>query len=100
MPFERLIPRPFTVGAIQIYAPTTSGVYGISNASEWIYVGETDNIQDALLGHLHDLGTPLMKRQPSGFVFEVCAGAHRSARQERLALEYVPTCHRTSSRFS
>jgi hypothetical protein len=77
-----------------------SGVYGISNASEWIYVGEADNIHDALLGHLHDAGTPLMKHQPSGFVFEVCEGAHRSARQERLVLEYGPSCHRSSPRPS
>jgi hypothetical protein len=55
MPFEQITPRPLTSGAIQIYAPDSSGVYGVSNALEWIYVGETDNIQDALLGHLHDV---------------------------------------------
>jgi hypothetical protein len=98
MSFERLIPRPFTSGAIQMYAPLTSGVYGISNASEWIYVGEADNIQDALLEHLHDVDTSLMKRQPTGFVFEVCDGGRRTARLDRLVLEYEPICNRVSSR--
>lgn len=98
MPFEQLTPRPFKPGAVRTFAPVASGVYGISNALEWIYIGETDNIQSALLGHLQDLYTSLMKRQPTGFVFEVCDGARRSARQDRLVLEYEPTCNRHSSR--
>jgi hypothetical protein len=97
MPFEQLTPRRFTSGSIQTYAPSASGVYGISNAQEWIYIGETDNIQSALLDHLQYLYTSLMKRQPTGFVFEVCDGAHRSARQDRLVLEYEPACNRDGS---
>jgi hypothetical protein len=94
MPFEQLTPRPFTSGAVQLYAPAASGVYGISNAREWIYIGETDNIRGALLGHLHDLYASLMKHQPTGFVFEVCDGARRPSRQDRLVLEYEPACNR------
>jgi len=94
MPFEQLTPRPFSSGAIQTYAPLSSGVYGISNSQEWIYIGETDNIRDALTGHLQDLTTSLMKRQPTGFVFEVCGGGSRSVRQDRLVLEYGPICNR------
>jgi hypothetical protein len=52
MPFDQFIPRPLTPVAVHTYAPTESGVYGISNAREWIYIGETDDIQNALLGHL------------------------------------------------
>jgi hypothetical protein len=97
MPFDQVTPRRFTSGSIQTYAPAASGVYGISNAREWIYIGQTDNIQVALLDHLQYLYTSLMKRQPTGFVFEVCDGAHRSARQDRLVLEYEPTCNRDGS---
>jgi hypothetical protein len=79
-----------------MYAPTSSGVYGISNAREWIYIGESDNIRGALLGHLKDLYAALMKRQPTGFVFEVCDGTRRTARQDRLVLEYEPACNRTA----
>lgn len=49
MPFEQLTPRPFTPSSVRIYSPIASGVYGISNAREWIYVGEAGNIQRALL---------------------------------------------------
>jgi hypothetical protein len=100
MPFEQITPRPFTSGAIQNYAPATTGLYGISNAREWIYIGETDNIRVALLGHLQDLNSSLMKRQPTGFVFEVCSTGNRFARQDRLRLEYEPTCNRHSSRYA
>src|SRR6266704_1351761 len=100
MPFEQLIPRPLNLIDVHAYAPATSGVYGISNAREWIYIGETDNIQGALLDHLQQLGTSLMKRQPTGFVFEVCDGLRRQDRQDRLVLEYEPTCNRRSSRPS
>jgi hypothetical protein len=100
VPFEKLIPHPFAAGAIQMYAPPAEGVYGISNAREWVYIGQADNIQSALLGHLRDVQASLMKREPTGFVFEVCNGTVRSARQDRLILEYGPTCNRTAARRS
>jgi len=100
MPFEQLVPRPLSLVAVHAYAPATSGVYGISNAREWIYIGEADNIQGDLLAHLQQRGSSLMKRQPTGFVFEVCDGVRRPARQDRLVLEYEPTCNRRLSRNS
>jgi len=98
MPFEQFTPRRFTSGNIQAYAPARAGVYGISNASEWIYISETEDIQGALLAHLQDFGALLMQRRPTGFVFEVCDGTSRSARQDRLVLEYAPTCNGHSRR--
>jgi hypothetical protein len=97
MPFNQIIPLPFTSRTVGSHAPVASGVYGISNAREWIYIGETDNIQGALFHHLQDLYASLMKRQPTGFVFEICDGARRPARQDRLVLEYEPVCNRSSS---
>ena len=49
MPFNQFTPRNFTNDAVLTYAPVMSGVYGISNAHEWIYIGESDNIQNSLL---------------------------------------------------
>jgi hypothetical protein len=66
-----------------------SGVYGISNAREWIYIGSTDNIHAELLSRLEE-GGGLGERQPTGFVFEVCDRAARPARQDRLVREYRP----------
>ncbi len=92
MPFDQPFPRSFTAASVREHAPPLSGVYGISNADEWIYIGETDNIQDALLGHLRGMNTALLKRQPTGFVFEICDRAKRPGRQNRLVFEYAPTC--------
>jgi|SRR5579871_1722296 len=93
MPFDQFTPRPLTERAVHTYAPAVSGVYGISNAREWIYIGETENLRGTLLTHLQESDTSLMRRHPTGFVFEVCEREQRPARQDRLVLEYEPTCN-------
>jgi hypothetical protein len=98
MPFDRFFPRPFLVGAIEAYAPNESGVYGISNAAEWIFIGESDDIRGALLNHSQEHDTALMRRHPTGFVFEVCDRTRRAARQDRLVTEYGPKCNGQSAR--
>ncbi len=98
MPFDQLIPRPFTANGIRMYAPSASGLYGISNSREWIYIGEADDIQGALLAQLADLHTALMRSAPTGFIFEVCPSAQRSPRLDRLLAEYEPSCNRQASR--
>jgi hypothetical protein len=96
MPFEELTLRPLTAPAVHAYAPRASGVYGVANAREWIYIGETDNIQGTLLTHLLERETWPMKLQPTDFVFEVCDRVTRPTRQDRLVLEYEPFCNRRS----
>ncbi|HEY6345467.1 MAG TPA: hypothetical protein VIY49_28555 [Bryobacteraceae bacterium] len=94
MPFEQFMPRPFSIGNVQKFAPPAPGVYGLSNAREWIYIGVSGNIRGSLLEHLEARSSQLMKRQPTGFVYEVCPG-DECARQDRLIQEYEPTCNRT-----
>lgn len=94
MPFEQFTPRSFTPVSVRTNAPTASGIYGISNAREWIFIGETDNIQASLLHDLQQGNSALLKRFPTGFVFELCDAADRPARQDRLILEYEPVCNR------
>ncbi len=92
MPFERFMPRSFTPVSVRANAPAASGIYGVSNAREWIYIGETDNIQASLLQDLQR-DSALLKRSPTGFVFELCDRAERPARQSRLIREYGPVCN-------
>jgi len=94
MPFGQPVPRPFTPASIREYAPVSSGVYGVSNAGGWIYIGEADNIQEALFSHLQKAGSSLEKWQPTGFVFESCDRTRRTLRLDRLILEYEPFCNR------
>ncbi len=93
MPFDRTMPRSFTPIAVRNYAPIASGVYGLSNAREWLYIGESDNIQAALLAHLSDPDSELMRLAPKGFVLETCDRASRFSRQVRLVGEYQPVCN-------
>ena len=96
MPFDRFTPRSFTHVSVRANAPAASGIYGVSNSHEWIYIGASDNIQDSLLNELRQRDSALQERRPTGFVFELCGPAERLARQERLILEYQPVCNRRS----
>src|SRR5262245_35581300 len=97
MPFEQFTPRSFTRISVRTNAPTASGIYVISNAREWIFIGETDSIQASLLHDLQQRNSALLKRLPTGFVFELCVAVDRRARQDRLILEYERVCNRRLS---
>jgi hypothetical protein len=98
MPFEHAAEFQFSLIGVRKNAPPVSGVYGISNAREWILVGEADNIQAALIAHLSESGTFLESRVPTGFTYEICAAGARLARQNWLVLEYEPVCNRRLGR--
>jgi hypothetical protein len=87
------MPRSFTSAGIQEYAPQAPGVYGITNASEWIYIGASDNVQSSLMRHAGERGTPIAERSPLGFVFESCVPGQLATRLARLVLEYKPVCN-------
>jgi hypothetical protein len=94
MPFAEFAPRSFTTASIRKNAPDASGVYGLSNAREWLLVGECNNIRLHLLEHLNETGTFLKAQCPTGFKFELCSPEERIARQDRLVLELEPRFNR------
>ena len=99
MPFEGCFARVFNIASVQREAPAFSGVYGLSDSREWIYVGETDNIQGRLLELLRDTSTSdsLRERTPTGFSFEICHPNSRIARQNQLVQEFEPVMNRRQS---
>ena len=92
MPFENSVAHAFTAVSIRAHAPSYPGLYGISNAREWIYIDQTDNIQDSLLQHL-ERDSSLLTRVPTGFVFELSHSDRQHTRRERLIREYAPVCN-------
>ena len=94
MPFEGYGGFSFTLVSVQRNAPALPGVYGLSNANEWLYVGAAGNIQAALIAHLQEAGTMLKSHRPTGFTFEVCDPGYHAARQSRLVGELAPVCNR------
>lgn len=89
MPFHQIYPRSLTFQSISRYAPAASGVFGISSATKWLYIGETDNIQLTLLSLLDRQQEPSASQQLVGFTFELCDAGARRSRQQRLRLEYA-----------
>ena len=69
------------------------GVYGLSNAAEWVFVGFTDDIRSTLLNHLREGNTRLRSRRPTGFTFEICHAGQWAARVSRLVTELAPFCN-------
>jgi len=99
LPFDQPFPRSFTPPSIRTHAPASSGVYGLSNAVEWLYIGVADNLQEALLAHLVEGGSVLMRRTPTGFVVEVCARSSQTTRQNQLVQEYEPVMNKRPARW-
>jgi hypothetical protein len=93
VPFEGYGGFTFSPVSVQRNAPSMPGVYGLSNAREWVYVGATDDIRASLLGHLREGDTILKSRAPTGFTFEICHTSQMAARVSRLVTELAPVCN-------
>jgi len=93
VPFGNPVPRNFTAVAVNAEAPAGGGVYGLSNARQWLYIGTSDNIRQALSARLQERDTLLARNRPMGFVYEICDAAVRDGRCRRLISEYAPLCN-------
>jgi hypothetical protein len=91
MPFEQGAPMSFTAISVQNNAPDSSGVYGLSNSREWIFIGEANNIRNALLGHLREASGLPASRKPRGFSYELSPAVQRVSRRNQLARELTPS---------
>jgi excinuclease UvrABC nuclease subunit len=94
--FEFTLPHAFSNVSIRTHAPSAPGVYGVSNARQWIYIGETDDIRERLLEHLTETSTRIRRYIPTGFTFEVCHSHNKAERHRRLVAQYSPVCNRES----
>ena len=93
MSFTQCAARSFTSVSVRKNAPESSGVYGLSNASEWIFIGEASNIRVRLMEHLEETDTMLTNRTPTGFTFEECPPDNRVSRQDSLVRQFEPFCN-------
>jgi len=100
MPFENHGNRSFTTSSIGKNAPPASGVYGLADAHQWIYVGETADIQAELLRHLQNPHALLKKYPPSGFTYELSSAGQRIERQDQLVMELEPIGNRRFGQLS
>jgi len=94
VPFANHGNRSFTMSSVDKNVPAASGVYGLSNASQWIYVGETANMHAELSRHLQHPNTFLRGHSPSGFTYELSSEEHRVQRRKQLVMELGPIGNR------
>jgi len=69
-------------------------VYGLSNARQWILVGETANIQAELRKHLQHPSDVLREHTASGYTYELSPAEYRVERQSQLIRELAPAGNR------
>jgi excinuclease UvrABC nuclease subunit len=86
----------FTAASIRQNAPPMPGVYGLSNAREWLFVGSADNVQEVLYSHLGEAGTELRSKRITGFTFELCDASACADREQRLIFELRPRYNQPS----
>jgi len=80
----------FTREAILAGAPPTSGVYGLFNLDCQIFIGESANIQEALLRHESESDFQSRYLRPTGFTFEACAEELRKSKVDELIARFHP----------
>jgi hypothetical protein len=96
MPFNSSSGFEFSATGIAGYAPIVSGVYGIYNGSQWIYIDEARDIRLHLCSHFcgkSDQGSRIMACQPTYFIFEKCDPQSGATRKEELIREHRPLCN-------
>lgn len=97
MPFANQSRYSFSENGIATYAPRNSGVYGIYNSSEWIYVGEAGDMEASLYEHLRSKSNQsacILRRKPTHYVFDNCDEKTRLTREKVLIQELDPCCNR------
>ncbi len=80
----------FTREAILACAPRTSGVYGLFNFDCQVFIGESANIQAALLRHERETNFQSRHLQPTGFTFEPCAVEFCRPKVDELIARFHP----------
>lgn len=80
----------FSRFSILLNAPAEPGVYLLHNSARCIYIGETDNIRQSVLGHLRGDTPWITIFNPGGFSFELCSEASRVQRRNELVLQLEP----------
>jgi hypothetical protein len=82
----------FGYKAVQDNAPNLSGVYTIYTSQRWLYVGESQDVQESLFRHLNEPSACMARRGPLSFSFELVPPAERVGRQQALITALGPTC--------
>ena len=97
MAFEGRNAFPLTPAGILEGAGEQSGVYAIHTPTRWVFVGDNDNVRQALFDHLN-APDGLDSFQPLSFSWVAAPPAERRALRDLLVGELRPACNGRRSR--
>ena len=80
----------FTRESILASAPPSSGVYGLVHFDRQIFIGESDDIREALLRHENETDFKSQRSKPTGFTFELCGAESRKLWVAELIARFQP----------
>lgn len=80
----------FSPEVIRACVPQGSGVYGLFNFNYQLLIGETDNLQDALLRHRSDSDLQSRRYRPTGFTFQLYSADLRKRKAAELIERFRP----------
>ena len=83
----------FTPRAVREGAPDQSGVYAIFNPAHWVFVGDNDNMRQALFSCLNTPNACINSHEPLSFSCEVASPDERGGRRDALIAELRPICN-------
>jgi hypothetical protein len=73
-----------------VKAPEDSGIFGLKNHGEWVYIASSNNIRQALLYYLDGNMPWIAQQRPVQFAYELVDRARRTLRCSQLTAEYRP----------
>jgi|GEM_PF-368500 len=76
--------------AITQLVPKVSGVYGLHNQHQQLFIGEAADLREALLLHWHGSDKLFRGHQPTHFSFEICDTETRAQRAQSLIASHQP----------
>jgi cell division septation protein DedD len=80
----------FSPEVIRACVPASSGVYGLFNFNYQLLIGESDNLQEALLRHRSDNDLQPRRYRPTGFTFQVYPADSRKRKAAELIEKFRP----------
>jgi cell division septation protein DedD len=80
----------FSPEVIRACVPASSGVYGLFNFNYQLLIGESDNLQEALLRHRSDNDLQARRYRPTGFTFQVYPADSRKRKAAELIERFRP----------
>ncbi len=80
----------FSPDVIRACVPPSSGVYGLFNFNHQLFIGESDNLQDALLRHRIDSDSQARRHRPTRFTFQLYSADVRKRKAAELIERFGP----------